>query len=95
MTISKSFLKLLYLDHNKWVELERVHSHKKKNSKISNLLELIRGLIKDNKLRIVANLTNFQETTQRKYKESRMELADFIMHLTEGYFFAPYVYAKS
>ena len=52
MTISKSFPKLLYLDHNKWVELERVYSQKKKNSKISNLLELIRGLIKDNKLRL-------------------------------------------
>ncbi len=88
----KSNPKLLYLDHNKWVELESVNSKKERNTEIESLLITIRNKVSNNKLRIVANLTNFQETTQRKYKESRMNLANFIMDLTEGYFFAPYVY---
>jgi len=91
MIIIKQYPKLLYLDHNKWVKLEEVYS-KKKNAKISTLIDILKKLIKEEKLRIVANLTNFQETTQRKYGESRMELADFLIELTNGYFFAPYVY---
>jgi len=88
----KSYPKLLYLDHNKWVKLERISSKKERNAEIETLLDTIRNKVSSNKLRIVANLTNFQETTQRMYKESRMDLANFIIDLTDGYFFAPYVY---
>lgn len=92
MIISKPYPKLLYLDHNKWVELEGVSSKKDENAKIKSLLNTIKIKIKSNKLKIVANLTNFQETTQRKYKESRMDLAEYVMEFTDGHFFAPYVY---
>ncbi len=74
------------------MELENVISGKKVNTEIETLLNTIRIKLKTNKLIIVANLTNFQETSQRKYKESRIDLAKIIMELTDGYFFAPYVY---
>ena len=79
------------MDHNKWVELEQVHNNTIINPTLKNLLDNIQRLVKENKLRVVANLTNLQETIQRKYDDSRKELGELIIKITDGYFFIPFV----
>ena len=95
MKIDKKPPKLLYLDHNKWVALEQVYYKKKNDSVISSLILNLKDLIDSGKLRVVANLSNFQETSQRTYDASREAMGNLILELTDGYFFLPFVYLQA
>lgn len=89
---NKGFPKLLYLDQNVWIKLARVHYGKEKDEDIERLVEKIARLVDSGKLIVPINLTNAHETQKLKDEKRRKRLAQFIISISRGYCFIPYVY---
>lgn len=87
----KSFPKLFYLDQNQWNRLEKVYFKKIEDSIIEEILSKLSILIKEGKLRIVIDINRKIETSQREIDESRKNLTDFMIMISEGYFVLPYL----
>ena len=87
--------KLLYLDQNIWIKLGRIHYGIDKDKDLKQTLNLIQDLIKKQKLIVPLSHSNFIETTKRQDKVSRERLAKFMVLLSNGYSFSPYVFLTS
>ncbi len=87
--------KLLYLDQNIWIKLGRIHYGIDSDSELEEVLNLIQDLIKKKKLIVPLSHSNFIETTKRQDKVSRERLAKFMIFLSNGYSFSPYVFLTS
>lgn len=87
--------KLLYLDQNIWIKLGRIHYGLDKDKDLEQTLNLIQDLILNQKLIVPLSHSNFIETTKRQDKVSRERLAKFMILLSNGYSFSPYVFLTS
>ncbi|NVM54050.1 MAG: hypothetical protein HWN66_10155 [Candidatus Helarchaeota archaeon] len=84
--------KLLYLDQNMWIYLARIYYKVDTNSVRSRILNKIIELVESNKLIVPINLSNVQETLKRRDSGSRERLAEFMIKISKGYTFIPYVF---
>ncbi|MHA1150391.1 MAG: hypothetical protein ACTSR8_19400 [Promethearchaeota archaeon] len=87
--------KYLYLDQNAWIGLGRVHYGKEINDDLSRVLSKIIDLVEKNKLIVPINLTNVLEMRKIGNKDRRERLAKFMILLSKGYCFMPYVFVET
>ncbi len=86
--------KYLYLDQNFWIYLGQVHYGKIKDPTLLSILKKLKQAVANNKLIIPINLTNAYETRKQSNVGRRERLAKFIVSLSKGYAFVPFVYIE-
>lgn len=84
--------KVLYLDQNIWIYLGQIHYGKTINPILSNILKKIKEKVSQNKLIIPINLTNVIETKKNQNKSQRDRFAKFMVSISKGYAFIPFIY---
>lgn len=84
--------KVLYLDQNIWIYLGQIHYGKTINPILSNILKKIKEKVFQNKLIIPINLTNVIETKKNQNKSQSDRLAKFMVSISKGYAFIPFIY---
>lgn len=87
--------KYLFLDQNLWIYLGQIHYGKRQNSTLSRILKKLKHAVSEGKLIIPINLTNAYETRKNKKVEQRERLAKFMVSISKGYAFIPFVYIEN
>ena len=91
----KAYPKYLYLDQNFWIYLGQVHYGKIKDLTLLRILTKLNQAIDEEKLIIPINLTNAIETRKQNNVGRRERLAKFMVSLSKGYVFVPFVYIEN
>ena len=86
--------KLLYLDQNQWVELEKVEYKETKNEEISEILSLLRSLVSTDKLIVPIDVNRLIETSHRTLSFTRERLSELMMELSKGYAVLPFLFVQ-
>ncbi len=86
--------KLLYLDQNQWVELEKVEYHEKEDKEINELLTMLRTLISSNKLIVPIDINRLSETSHRSLSFTRERLSELMIEISRGYAVLPFLYVE-
>lgn len=86
--------KYLYLDQNFWIYLGQVHYGKNQDPTLSRILMKLKKAVNEGKLIIPINLTNAYETRKHSNVKRRERLAKFMVSLSKGYAFVPFVYIE-
>ena len=84
----------IYIDQNHWDKLEKVHYKKLEDDLAQDILDKLNELKSNNKIKIVLDLQRAIETAQRKYEDSRIDLSNLMLSLTEESFIIPWVYLQ-
>lgn len=86
--------KLLYLDQNKWVELEKVEFGEKKDETISEILTMLRNLVNSDKLIIPIDFNRLTETSHRSLSHTRERLSELMIEMSKGYAILPFLFVE-
>lgn len=86
--------KLLYLDQNQWVELEKVEYKETKNEEISEIISLIKSLVSTDKLILPIDINRLIETSHRTLSFTRERLSELMMELSKGYAVLPFLFVQ-
>ncbi len=86
--------KLLYLDQNKWVELEKVEFGEKKDETISEILTMLRDLVNSDKLIIPIDFNRLTETSHRSLSHTRERLSELLIEMSKGYAVLPFLFVE-
>lgn len=86
--------KLLYLDQNQWVELERVEYKEKKDDEISDILTILRLLISLNKIIIPIDINRLIETSHRSLSYTRNRLSNLMIEFSKEYAILPFLFIE-
>lgn len=86
---------IIYLDQNHWNRLEKVYYEKINDSLAQKVLDKLVELKSQNKIKIVLDLQRAIETAQRKYKESRKDISNLMLSLSDERFTIPWVYLQN
>ena len=86
--------KLLYLDQNKWVELEKVEFGEKKDETISEILTMLRDLVNSDKLIIPIDFNRLTETSHRSLSHTRERLSELMIEMSKGYAVLPFLFVE-
>ncbi len=86
--------KLLYLDQNKWVELEKVEFGEKKDETISEILIMLRDLVNSDKLIIPIDFNRLTETSHRSLSHTRERLSELMIEISKGYAVLPFLFVE-
>ena len=86
--------KFIYLDQNKWVEIEKVEFGEKKNETISKILTMLRDLVNSDKLIIPIDFNRLTETSHRSLSHTRERLSELMIEMSKGYAVLPFLYAE-
>jgi len=92
---TNDYPRYLYLDQNFWIYLAQVHYGKKKDITLERILKKIIEAIQRGKIIIPINLTNVYETRKNKNVKQREDLAKFMVDISRGYAFIPFVYIEN
>lgn len=87
-------LQIIYIDQNHWDKLEKVNYKKIKDDLVQEVLEKLMELKSNKKIKIVLDLQRAIETAQRSYQDSRKDLSDLMLTLSEESFIIPWVYLQ-
>jgi len=90
----KEIPKLLYLDQNHWVELEKVEYQRQEDKTIEEILGLLRSLVSSNKLIIPIDINRLIETSHRSLSFTRERLSELMIELSKEYAVLAFVYVE-
>ncbi len=85
---------IIYIDQNHWDKLEKVYYKKIKDDLAQDVFDTLYELKSINKIKIVLDLQRATETAQRKYEDSRKDLSNLMLFLSEEFFIIPWVYLQ-
>ena len=88
-------LLIIYIDQNHWDKLEKVYYKKLKDDLAQDVLDKLNELKSNNKIKVVLDLQRAIETAQRKYQDSRKDLSNLMLSLSEESFIIPWVYLQN
>ena len=86
--------KFIYLDQNKWVEIEKVEFGEKKNETISKILTMLRDLVNSDKLIIPIDFNRLTETSHRSLSHTRERLSELMIEMSKGYAVLPFLFVE-
>jgi len=86
--------KLLYLDQNQWVELEKVEYQQREDEATEEILSMLRLLVSSNKLIIPIDINRLIETSHRSLSFTRERLSKLMIELSKEYAVLAFVYVE-
>ena len=86
--------KFIYLDQNKWVELEKVEFGEKKDETLSKILTMLRDLVNSDKLIIPIDFNRLTETSHRSLSHTRERLSELMIEMSKGYAVLPFLFVE-